>query len=161
MKSSKVLSSTIDAAKKITIKVLRLGKSDVQTSKQISPFGVDSAPIKDMVAIHSETSEKGKSIVIGYINKECIAKAGETRLYSTDASGNLKSTVYLTNDGKLELMGDSNFAVKFNELELAFNEMQIKFNAHIHPLSTGTSTPTATPSIANILLAKNDKIKTN
>ncbi len=161
MKTGKVDSGLIDAAKTLIVKVLRLGNQDVQTSKQVSPFGVDSNPIKDMIAIQGETSIKGETVIIGYIGKEHITKPGETRIYSTDENGVLKSTVYLKDDETLELMGDVNFAVKFNELQTAFDELKLKFNTHIHPASSGTTSPTTTPSTANISAAKNDKIKTN
>jgi hypothetical protein len=161
MKTAKTDSTTINSLKNLVVKILRLGNADVQTSKQIAPFGLDSNPIAGMVAIQGETSIKGENVIIGYIGKEHITEAGETRLYSTDENGVLKSTVYLKKDDTLELMGDSNFAVKFNELEIVVNEIQSKLNTHIHPLSSGTSSATATPSTSNISSAKNTKIKTN
>ena len=163
MKTSKV-DSAIIKAKTLIVKVLRLGNADVQTSKQISNFGIDSNPIKGMVAIQGETSIKGETVIIGYIGKEHIAESGETRLYSTDENGVLKSTVYLKKDETLELMGNSNFAVKFNELQTSFNELQTKFNTHTHigvTAGAGVTGTTATPSTANISAAKNQKIKTN
>tara|TARA_R110001632_G_scaffold50157_3_gene125244 strand:+ start:369 stop:863 length:495 start_codon:yes stop_codon:yes gene_type:complete len=164
MKTGKVDNGIVDAAKRMVVKILRLGANDVQTSKQISPFGVDSNPIKDMVAIQGETSIKGETVIIGYIGKEHITEAGETRLYSTDADGVLKATIHLKADDTLEMMGDSNFAVKFNELETAFNELKTKFNSHTHTGVTagaGVTGTTPTPSTANISAAKNIKIKTN
>lgn len=158
MKSSKVISTAINDAKNMIIKVLRLGTSDVQTSRQISPFGVDSNPIKDMVAIHSETGIKGETVIIGYVNKEHVADIGELRLFSTNESGEIKSTVFLRNDETLELMGDSNFLVKFNELQTEFNKLQSAYNSHVHAAS---GAPTSIISTANISLAKNDKIKSN
>ena len=154
MKASKVLSSSVNGLKNVIVKVLRLGNSDVQTSKQVSPFGIDSNPIKNMVAIHSETGITGETIILGYINKECITNPGETRLYSTDLNGVLKSTVYLRDDETIEIMGDSNFAVKYNELAAQFNILK----ANVDACSSALSLP---PSTADITLTKNDKIKTN
>lgn len=154
MKTGKVDSGTIDGVKRLVVKILRLGNSDVQTSKQISPYGIDSNPIKDMVAIQGETSIKGENVIVGYIGKEHITEAGEIRLYSTDSDGVLKSTVYLRDDETLELMGDSNFAVKYNELKTAFDLLKVSVDAN----SAINSLP---PSAANISAAKNDKIKTN
>jgi len=164
MKTGKVDSGTFNAAKNLIVKILRLGANDVQTSKQISPYGLDSNTIKDMVAIQGETSIKGENVIVGYIGKQHITESGEIRLYSTDDQGVLKSTIYLKKDETLELMGDSNWAVKFNELETAFNELKSKFNTHVHiGVTTGASSSgtTPTPSVADISAAKNDKIKTN
>ena len=161
MKTGKVDTGVLNAAKNLIVKILRLGASDVQTSKQISPYGIDSNPVKDMIAIQAETSIKGENVIIGYIGKQHITKQGELRLYSTDENGVLKSTVYLKNDETLELMGNSNFAVKFNELQIAFDELKLKFNTHIHPATAGTTSPTVSQSTANISAAKNEKIKTN
>lgn len=158
MKSATVLSTSIDSLKRTVIKVLRLGNSDVQTSKQLAPYGIDSNPVKDMIAIHAETGLRGDTIIVGYINKESITEAGETRLFSTDSDGVLKSTVYLKNDETLELMGNSNFAVKFNELQAEFNKLNSAFNSHVHASSGAPAVP---QSSANITLSKNDKIKTN
>ena len=66
-------------------------------------------------------------------------------------------------------MGNTNFAVKFNELQTAFNELQTKFNTHTHITTAtvgatptpGTLAPTTSTSTANISAAKNQKIKTN
>jgi hypothetical protein len=161
MKSAKTISTAFNEAKNIIVKVLRLGDKDVQTSRQINSYGIDSNPIKDMIAIHADTGIRGESIIIGYVGKQHIAKIGETRLYSTDEKGNLKATVHLKNDDTLELMGDDNFAVKYNQLEIAFNELKLKFNTHFHPASSGTTSPTASQSTADISQAKNPKIKTN
>jgi len=169
MKTAKTDTTTIDSLKRLIVKVLRLGTQDVQTSRQIAPFGLDSNPIKDMVAIQSETSIKGETVVIGYIGKEHVTKVGETRLYSTDSDGGLKSTVHLLDDGTLELLGNDNYAVKYNELETAFNQLKSDFNAHTHitsatvgaALTLGVIAPPTSPSTANISPAKNVNIKTN
>lgn len=158
MKSAKVISTAINDAKNMVIKVLRLGTKDVQTSKQIAPFGIDSNPIKDMVAVHTETGIKGETIIVGYVNKEHIADIGELRLFSTDSDGEIKATVFLRNNETLELMGDSNFLVKFNELQTEFNKLQSAYNSHVHASS---GAPVSIISTANISLAKNDKIKSN
>jgi len=154
MKAAKVISSTIDGTKRMCIKVLRLGKSDVQISKQIAPYGIDSSPIKDMVAIHSDTSEKGKTVVIGYINKESITESGETRLFSTDENGVLKSTVYLKNDDTLELMGNSDYAMKYNKF-------QEQMDIIIKDLNIVMAAAGLPATLADFSTSKNPKIKTN
>ena len=56
----KVISSEIDNTKRRIVKFLRYGKSDVQTSFEAMPFGIDSSPTKDMIAIYAPTGENGK-----------------------------------------------------------------------------------------------------
>mgnify|MGYP003677839819 CR=1 FL=1 len=166
MKTATTSSTTINSFKRMVVKILRLGNQDVQTSFQVSPFGFDSNPIKDMVAIQSETSIKGETVVIGYIGKEHVTKVGETRLYSTDANGVLKSTVLLTDTGALELLGNDNYAVRYNELETAFNQLKSDFNNFANAYVAGGPTVVGlpvivVPSTADIAPAKNEDIKTN
>lgn len=167
-----VISSSIDNTKRRIIKFLRYGKNDVQTSFETSPFGFDSAPIEDLIAVYAETGEKGKTVIVGYINKKQLAAPGETRLYSVDSDGSLKFYLWLKKDGFIEIGGDSNYAVKFNELKEEFNKLKDSFNnllaeykTHIHSGgtlsgSTGPTVSTQTPNLSNIDLAKNEKIKT-
>ena len=102
MKVVKIISSAIEEGFR-RIKFQRLGKSDVQSSYQANPFGVDSQPIKDMQAIHAATGEKGESVVLGYINKALAAADGEIRIFSVDSDGALKSYVHVKADGTIEI----------------------------------------------------------
>lgn len=171
---SKIISSEFDSVKRRVVKVLRLGKSDVQTGKESMPFGIDSAPIKDMVGVFMDTSEKGKPVLIGYFNKNQLAQPGETRLFSVDSNGTLKAYVWLKNDGKIYLNGDADNAVRFSKLEQGFNKLKEDLNNHIQkyntfatayapgsPSTTGTppTAPTSTASTASISDAKIENIK--
>lgn len=161
----KILSSSINQGKRV-LKFLRYGRQDVQTSVEVMPFGVDSNPVKDMVAIYSETAQNGKTVIIGYINKNQVAEIGGFRTYSTDADGNVTGYTYLRSNGDLELLGNTNFAVKYNELATSFNELQQQWNTFANAYVPGSPTtiglpPTAIPSTADITTVKNDKIKTN
>lgn len=173
MNITKVISSTIDSFNRRVVKVLRFGKSDVQTAVEAGPFGVDSNPIKDMEAIYMPSATKGKTVIVGYINKKQLAEPGEVRHYSTDDSGVEKFYTWLKKDGTMEIGGNTDNMVRFSELQTAFNQLKsdfndlvIKFNTHVHPGVTagGASTlVTATPgtaSAADISDAKIDEIKT-
>lgn len=153
------------------IKFLRMGKSDVRECRQIGPYGTDSNPIKDMVAIYSPTQEDGKNVILGYVNKNQIAAEGEHRIFSTDSDGVVQMFLHLKNDGTAEFGGDADFMVRYNELETAFNELKSDFNtlvntfnAHIHPSpaggSTGTTPTAGSSSAADITPAKIKQIKT-
>lgn len=170
---SKILSTDFDTFKRRVVKVLRLGKDDVQTGKEAMPFGMDSSPIQDMVGVFMDTSEKGKPVLVGYFNKNQLAQPGETRFFSVDSNGSLKAYVWLKNDGNLLLNGDADNAVRFSKLEEGFNKLKSdlndligKYNSHTHTgVQTGGgssgNTPTvATPSTASIAGAKIETVKT-
>lgn len=158
------------------IKVLRYGASDVQESFEVSPFGDDANPVKDMIAVYSSTSEKGQSVIIGYFNKNRLADVGEKRIFSTDEDGNLSTYAWLKNDGTMEIGGNSDFMVRFSELQSAFNELRsdlnslvTQYNAHIHvavdsvtsaPITVSPTVAQGTPSTADISGAKINEIKT-
>lgn len=135
------------------IKYLRLGKNDVRESHQSGPFGTDSNPVKDTIAIYGPTLQSGKQVIIGYINKNQFAEIGEHRIFSTDSDGLEVFSLYLKNDGTAEFGGDADFMVRYNELESAFNELKgdlnsliTAYNSHIH-VTTATVGATAVPGI--------------
>ena len=129
MNSVKIISTEINDLAQRVAKFLRFGLKDVQTAIQTAPYGVDSNPIKDMIAIYGTTSDKGKPVIIGYINKNQLADIGETRIFSTDASGTLKTHIWLQNDGIMEIGGSVDNMVRFSDLKTAFNEIQSDVNA--------------------------------
>lgn len=168
-----IISTEIDSLKRRVVKFLRLGRSDIQTSLQASPYGVDSNPIKGMVALYIKTGEKGKTVIVGYINKRQRSAPGEYRIFSTNANGTLKAYAWLRNDGIMELNGDDDNMVRFSELETAFDELKSDFNAlvtvynaHVHPgvtsggASTLITTSSGSSSAADISGAKIDEVKT-
>lgn len=161
----KVLNSEVDKVRRRVVKFLRFGKADYQTSLQVAPYGVDANPIKDMVAIYLETAEKGRTIIIGYINKNQLADIGEHRLFSTDANGVLKTYLWLKNDGTMEIGGGTDHLVRYSKLEEAFNELKDKFNqfatAYVPGSPSTTGLPASVqPSTADITQCKIEEIKT-
>jgi len=161
----KTISSEINSVSQRVVKYLRYGKFDVQTSVQVAPFGIDSNPLKDMIAIYSQSMVKGETVVIGYVNKNQLAGIGETRLFSEDSDGVLATYLHLKNNGIIEIGGNTDFMVRYSALETAFNELQDKFNtfanAYIAGSPTVTGMPVAvSPSNADISGAKIDEIKT-
>jgi hypothetical protein len=175
MLRTRVISTAIDSLSRRVIKFLGFGKDDVQTALESYPYGVDSNPIKNMVAVYSPTSIKGKGVIIGYLNVKQLANVGEFRTFSTDANGNLKFYTWLKNDGTMELGGSTKNLARYQELEVAFNELKgdhndlvNAFNAHMHATagSGPPSLPTpgsgipALPSTADITGSKIDEIKT-
>lgn len=172
MNLTKVISTELDALKRRLIKVLRYGKNDVQTPIESGPYGIDSNPVKDMIAIYAPTGEKGKTVIIGYLNKNQLAGIGEFRTYSTNENGELSFYTWLKNDGTMEIGGNTKNMVRFQELETAFNQLKDdfntlvgKYNGHVHSGVasgvgvTSTATLTGSTSSANIAPAKIDEIK--
>lgn len=171
MNFSKINSSSIDDFKRRVVKLLRKGKSDVQTCIEVAPYGVDSSPIKDMVAIYAPTGINGQAVVVGYLNKNQKAETGEFRTFATDENGSEIFYTWMKKNGTIEIGGDADYAVKYSKLEQAFNQLKtdinnlvIAFNAHQHVAPTGggatTGAQAAQISSADISQAKNSKIKT-
>lgn len=94
--------------------------------------------------------------------------SGGNILLEALVSAEMKSEIVtLTGSTQVELNGNSNFAVKYNELKTAFDQLKSDFNGfltHIHSGVTpgggvsGVPTPPATPSTADMSPSKNDKV---
>ena len=142
---SKFSESLIEAGKRV-LKVMQFG---AKTADESAPFGVDSSPIKDMVAIHCETSNNSESVIIGYINESQLAQKGEVRLYSLDENKQLKTFLWLKNNGTLELNGNNYTSVRFSPLQTAIQNTDTALNAEFVKIATaitglgGVYTPSA------------------
>lgn len=135
---------------------------------QALPYGVDSAPVREMVAVYANTADMGNSVIVGYVYKDAVAEVGSIRLYSDSGY------VHLRANGNLELLGDTKHMVRYEELETGFNSLKqsvtdltVLFNAHVHNIIAPTpATPVtvplalATPPTATITAAKINEIKT-
>lgn len=171
----KVNSTSLDKIARRLVKVLGMGLVDVQVVKEAAPFGIDSNPLDNMIAICAETSKSGKPVIIGYINKDQKAGKGEMRIFSKNSAGEEQTYIWLKSDGTIEIGGSDNHMVQFEELKNGFDELRgdlndliSAFNAHMHP-TAGTGPPSpptpgtgipATPSTASIDDAKLDDVKT-
>jgi hypothetical protein len=116
------------------VKALFFGKDDVREISEIAPAGIDANPVKDMVGLYCDTTVKGDGILIGWINVNQLAQAGEVRLYSQDSNGAEKARFWVRNDGKIEVGGtgargsNTNHAAQFEGLQTAYNDLQNKYN---------------------------------
>lgn len=159
----KIISSEFDKAKRLIVKHLGFGKSDVKTSISSAPYGVDANPIKDMIGIYMETEEKGRTVLVGYMNKNSLAAPGEVRFFSTDASGTLKSFVWLKNDGTVHLNGDTDNLVKHSALNTALQAQVNLINVELGKIATGIAAGggayTPAPISLNISTAKVNNAK--
>lgn len=160
----KTISTEIDNLTRRVIKFLRFGRGDVQTSLQVSPYGVDSNPIKDFTAIYAETGEKGKTVIIGYINRNQLAEVGEYRIFSTDASGNMQTYIWLKNDGTMQIGGDVDNMVRYAALNMELQNFKSAIQSELTKIATGITGAggSYTPGTLNLDLssARIDEIKT-
>lgn len=165
----KVISTDYNTIKQRVIKFLRMGRIDIQTSIESAPYGIDSNPVEKMIAIYGPTADKSQTVILGYLNKNQLAKPGEMRCYSTDANGALKFYTWLKNDGTMEIGGTADHMVRYSKLETAYNQLKTDhdtlvtaFNAHIAAVALILGTPAVpvAPSTGNISPAKINEIKT-
>ncbi len=170
-----VISSAIKSSVQF-VKTRGKGKEDVQETKTFSPYGIDSAPIENMIGLYIKTESSGENMLVGYINKNAIARPGELRLFSTDADGVEKTYMHFKANGTIDLNGSTDYAVRFNKLEAGFNQLLADHNALLNSVNTFWyayipggpalvgSPPSAlglvlSPSTASISLAKINKIR--
>lgn len=159
----KILSTSVKAGKRIA-KFLRFGNADVQTSAVAAPYGVDSNPVKDMVAIYSPTTEQGQTVIIGYINKNAVAEVGALRLFSTNTQGDEQVYLYLRANGKIELAGNTDNVVRWTALNASLQQAISTINANYGTLVTllgGVGLVySPTPVNLDISSAKVDEVQT-
>ena len=133
----KTISSEIDSIGRRLLKLLRYGKSDVQNVYVASPYGVDSNPIKGMIAVYAESSVKGEPVVIGYINKNQLAEIGEHRIFSTDDQGNIQGFIWLKNDGQIQLNGTGDNLVRYSPLNQELQSFKDSIQTELTKIQTG------------------------
>jgi len=119
---SKLKSSSIEQGKRI-LKVFQFG---AKTAKESSPFGFDSSAPENWTAIFGETSNKGESVIIGYINKNQLAEVGSSRIYAIGSSGEVVGYVHSRASGVLELNGSEFSGVRFQPLKSAIDAKDIQ-----------------------------------
>lgn len=143
---SKYKSSILESGKRI-LKVFQFG---AKTAKESYPFGFDSVPLEDYTAIYLETSNASESIIVGYINKNQIAKAGEARMYAMGNDGELLGYVYAREDGSIELSGNEFNAVRFSPLNEGLKAQAILINAELTKISNSIALLSGVYSPAHI-----------
>lgn len=119
------------------IKVLRYGKKDVRTAPQYLPFGIDSKPVNEMIALYADTDDRGELAIIGYLIKSENTNPGELALYSTDSAGIEKFRIYLKNDGTCEIGGNTDNFVRFSLLDSNLQELVNNIQTELSKIQTG------------------------
>lgn len=157
---AKLDSTLINNLGKRIIKFFEFG---AKTASESMPFGIDSSPIKGMTAIHSQSSNSGESVIIGYINTNQLAESGESRMYSVDQNNVLKAFIWNKKDGKIWLNGNGYSSVRFEPLESALNNQKDLINAELFKIQTAIitlgGTYAKTDVAININSSKSEDVK--
>jgi len=165
MNAVKIISTEIDELRRRLVKFLRFGKNDVQTAIEAAPYGVDSHPVKDMIALYAPTTQNGKSVIVGYLNKNQLAEVGELRLFSTNTQGDEQAYVWLRSSGDIELNGDTDNLIRYSKLSNRLNTLVSDINAELAEIAIGISAAggayTPVPIAIDISDTKIDNLKTS
>ena len=157
---AQVKSVFVEKSKRL-LKVIQFGP---KTAMNAAPFGDDSHPLKDMVAIYAKTAERGEPVILGYLNKNQIASVGEKRMFSLTPSGELSFAIHLKNDGICEIGGNVDNMIRYQPLDTAVQAMNAHVNQELVKIATaitgvgGTYTPQ--PLNMDISASKIESIKT-
>lgn len=145
-------------------------QKDIQTVELMTPPGDDSIPPIDSRVVILQVSSSWKIAIANQDGISPQSGAGEKRLYS-QSGGSEAAYVYLRDDGKIEINGNADFAVAFNDLKSGFDQLKSNFNTfvttifnlHTHissaPASpTGPPVPTGSSSSASIDASKVEEV---
>lgn len=132
---------------------------DIQTIELIANGGEEYNPPLDSLVLIDDV---GKAWRLGVALNDGITPTmdeGEKKIYSV-ASGAIQAYINLLNDGIIEINGNADFAVSYNDMKTAFDGFVTDFNAHTHPTAaTGPPSTPTTPSTADMSAAKVDEVK--
>jgi hypothetical protein len=146
-----VLGSVIRGTKRI-VQVSLFKKA--REIPQALPYGVDSAPVREMVAVYANTADMGNSVIVGYVYKDAVAEVGSIRLYSENGY------VYLRANGNLELLGTADNAMRYAAFNSVIQAYLTNQNAAILAGFTALGGAYTPPTAPNFTAAKINEIKT-
>lgn len=142
---------------------------DIHTVEYMSPSGEDSNPPDGAKVLIVDAGRAYKIAIAVDDNIQPSMQEGEKKLYSI-SDGDIAAFINFLQSGIVEINGNSDFAVRYNELEAGFNQLKSDFNSfvttynsHNHPTAPDgpVSSPSATgsSSAADISAAKVDEVK--
>lgn len=161
----KIISTELVERGRRLIKVLRLGKQDVQTPIQAGPFGSDVNPPPGVRGIYVRTGTKGDTFLVGFINIDQVAEVGENRQFATDENGALIFEARMRNDGTYEIGGSADNLMRFTGLDTQMQKLSSDINAELVKIASGITTGggvyTPAPIGIDISSAKIEELKTS
>lgn len=149
--------------------------NDYQSKNAFAP-GLEINPAAgERIIIEKIGGSDSYNVSIGGISENVAPDTdpGERRIFSVNNAGELSTYLKLTNTGLIELAGNGNFAVLFNEMLTEFNKLNAKYddlvqkyNLHTHPYVdtpvgasvTSVTTSTGSASDADMSNAKSEKV---
>ena len=144
-----------NGTKNVVLLQVRLrDKNDIQTVELMTPPGDDSIPpLNSRVAI-LKISESYKIAIAQHDNIDPSMDEGEKKIYS-QSGDTIQAFINLLNNGIIEINGNSDFAVAFNDLKAGYDQLRSDHNSHIH---TETGTVTTVPTVLSTASIDNSKV---
>jgi phage gp45-like len=136
----------------LMLKVEISGPDDVQSVEYMSHAGDDHIPPIDSIVIVLQAGKAWKIAIASNEgnNFDSSLNEGERKLYAPGGA-----YIKLLDDGKIELNGNTDFAVAFNDLKAGFDQFRVDYNAHFH---TETGTVTTVPTVFSIASIDSAKV---
>ena len=143
---------------------------DIHTVEYMSPPGEDSNPPNGAKVLIIDAGRAYKIAIAADDNIQPSMQEGEKKLYSI-SDGAIAAFINFLQSGIVEINGNNDFAVRYNELETGFNQLKSDhdnfvaniYGLHNHP--TAPAGPISTPSVlgsastADISAAKVNEVK--
>jgi phage gp45-like len=163
-----------DAENNTLVLRLEIIEDDVQNVEMYRQPGDYSNPPEEAQALIIPVSEDYK-LAIAFddnVEPDSTIEPGEKLLYSSE-NGQVKALIQLKKDGSIGIntQDQNDFAVRYNQLQVAFDELKQNFNdlitlfnAHVHsgvttgPGSSGPPASPGTPSSADITKSKIENV---
>lgn len=153
-------------ARKLQVQVT--DPDDIQTVELMLASGEDSNPPDGSSVVFATL---GTAWNIGVAVSDGVIPSmqkGEKKIYSV-SDGVIKAFINFLASGELDLNGNADYAVRYNALKTAFDQLKsdfnalvAKYNAHFHPVSGSNTTVTAavgTASSADMSPSKVDSVR--
>lgn len=157
---AKVLSSLINDFFSREVKVEEKFNFNLEC-ELYNPPGEDSTPLPEDDCIIIRREEIGQFVIVGFLVNNPITNPGEKLLYSRNNLGAKKAKIYMKNDGKIEINGNSDNLVTFADLKSAFDNFVNTYNSHTHAETGGTTAPPNQQSSASVDNAKAETLQTD
>lgn len=146
-------------------RILKVEEYGAKTADFVTSFGDDSVAPKNWSAVYSSTDNDGDNIILGYINLNQLSKVkhGEKRIFSLKEDGSQSIDIYLKNDGKAEIGGNTDNLVRYSKLNEALQAEKDLINSELQKIVTAISslggTYVMSPITLNILQSKIDELQ--
>lgn len=111
-----------------------------ETAQVFGQGGIINNPSKNTIGLR--VNKGSLDIIVGQMNYQVPLpeNQGETLIYSTDADGVVQSKILLGIDGTFIFNDGEDNAVRYSELETAFNQLKQDFDQHVTDVNTFIST---------------------